>query len=183
MACDAEQCQEVGGVAARRSGDGVAAVETQDADGEVAQAGHGPGSVAGADLAGVLGEGRVADVVQRLDAPMPSAIGLHRVLALPVTLPLPQLVEALNQFQPTYLNVYPSVALWLAEEQQAGRLRLSPHLLGDLADRDAAHRRANSRRTALLIRMRTLTAVSITVRDPVSLLKIGRPTDFLPRVP
>ena len=111
------------------------------------------------------------------------AIGLHRVLALPVTLPLPQLVEALNQFQPTYLNVYPSVALWLAEEQQAGRLRLSPHLLGDLADRDAAHRRANSRRTALLIRMRTLTAVSITVRDPVSLLKIGRPTDFLPRVP
>jgi hypothetical protein len=29
------------------------------------------------------------------------AIGLHRVLALPVTLPLPRLVEALNQFQPT----------------------------------------------------------------------------------
>ena len=75
MACDAEQCQEVGGVAglaARRSGDGVAAVETQDADGEVAQAGHGPGSVAGADLVGVLGEGGVADVVQRLDAPIPS---------------------------------------------------------------------------------------------------------------
>jgi|SRR5215211_7807724 len=75
MACDAEQCQEVGGVAglaARRSGDGVAAVETQDADSEVAQAGHGPGSVAGADLVGVLGEGRVTDVVQRLDAPIPS---------------------------------------------------------------------------------------------------------------
>jgi phenylacetate-CoA ligase len=44
-------------------------------------------------------------------------IGLHRVLALPVTLPLPRLVEALNQFQPTYLNVYPSVAMWLADEQ------------------------------------------------------------------
>ena len=29
------------------------------------------------------------------------AIGLHRVLALPVTLPLRRLVEALNQFQPT----------------------------------------------------------------------------------
>jgi hypothetical protein len=75
MACDAEQCQEVGGVAGvavRCSGDGVAAVETQDADGEVAQAGHGPGSVAGADLAGVLGEGRLAEVVQRLDAPIPS---------------------------------------------------------------------------------------------------------------
>src|SRR5512132_4281676 len=40
MACDAEHCQEVGGVAgvaARRSGDGVAAVETHDADGEVAR--------------------------------------------------------------------------------------------------------------------------------------------------
>jgi phenylacetate-CoA ligase len=56
-------------------------------------------------------------------------IGLHRVLALPVTLPLPQLVQALNQFQPTYLNVYPSVAMWLAEEQRAGRLRLSPRML------------------------------------------------------
>jgi phenylacetate-CoA ligase len=57
------------------------------------------------------------------------AIGLHRVLALPVTLPLPRLVEALNRFQPTYLNVYPSVAMWLADEQQAGRLRLSPQML------------------------------------------------------
>ena len=37
------------------------------------------------------------------------SIGLHRVLALPVTLPLPRLVEALDRFQPTYLNVYPSV--------------------------------------------------------------------------
>jgi putative adenylate-forming enzyme len=57
------------------------------------------------------------------------AIGLHRVLALPVTLSLPRLVEALNQFQPTYLNVYPSVAMWLADEQQAGRLRLSPQMV------------------------------------------------------
>ena len=62
------------------------------------------------------------------------AIGLHRVLTLPVTLPLPQLVEALNQFQPTYLNVYPSVAMWLADEQQAGRLRLSPQILVTLAE-------------------------------------------------
>jgi hypothetical protein len=42
----------------------------QDADGEVAQAGHGPGGGAGAGLGGVLGEGGVAEVVQRLDAPM-----------------------------------------------------------------------------------------------------------------
>ena len=62
------------------------------------------------------------------------AIGLHRVLALPVTLPLPELVEALNQFQPTYLNVYPSVAMWLAAEQQAGRLRLAPQIVVTVAE-------------------------------------------------
>jgi phenylacetate-CoA ligase len=62
------------------------------------------------------------------------SIGLHRVLALPVTLPLPRLVEALNRFQPTYLTVYPSVARWLAEEQQAGRLRLSPQKLVTVAE-------------------------------------------------
>jgi phenylacetate-CoA ligase len=62
------------------------------------------------------------------------SIGLHRVLALPVTLPLPQLVEALNQFQPTYLNVYPSVAMWLADEQHAGRLRLAPQMLVTAAE-------------------------------------------------
>jgi phenylacetate-CoA ligase len=61
-------------------------------------------------------------------------IGLHRVLALPVTLPLPQLVQALNQFQPTYLSVYPSVAMWLAAEQQAGRLRLAPHIVVTAAE-------------------------------------------------
>jgi phenylacetate-CoA ligase len=61
-------------------------------------------------------------------------IGLHRTLALPVTLPLPQLVEALNRFQPTYLNVYPSVAMWLAAEQQAGRLRLAPQILVTAAE-------------------------------------------------
>jgi phenylacetate-CoA ligase len=63
-----------------------------------------------------------------------AAVGLHRVLSLPVTLPLPRLVEALNQFQPTYLTVYPSVAMWLADEQQAGRLRLSPRMLVTAAE-------------------------------------------------
>jgi putative adenylate-forming enzyme len=62
------------------------------------------------------------------------AVGLHRVLSLPVTLPLPQLVQALNQFQPTYLHVYPSVAMWLAAEQQAGHLQLSPQMLVTIAE-------------------------------------------------
>ena len=53
-------------------------------------------------------------------------VGLHRVLSLPVTLPLTRLVEQLNGFQPQFINAYPSVAVLLAEEQLAGRLRISP---------------------------------------------------------
>ena len=60
--------------------------------------------------------------------------GLHRVLVLPVTLPLPRLVEALNQFQPTRLQAYPSAAMWLVDEQHAGRLRVSPRILVTVAE-------------------------------------------------
>ena len=52
-------------------------------------------------------------------------VGLHRILALPVTLPLDRLVDALNRFDPDALTIYPSAAMRLAEEQDAGRLRLS----------------------------------------------------------
>jgi phenylacetate-CoA ligase len=62
------------------------------------------------------------------------ASGLHRVVVLPVTLPLPRLVEALNQFQPTYLQAYPSAAMWLVDEQHAGRLRVSPRILVTAAE-------------------------------------------------
>jgi phenylacetate-CoA ligase len=51
-------------------------------------------------------------------------VGMHRVLSLPVTLPLAQLVEALNRFRPDFVNAYPSIGVLLAEEQLAGRLRL-----------------------------------------------------------
>jgi phenylacetate-coenzyme A ligase PaaK-like adenylate-forming protein len=53
------------------------------------------------------------------------SVGVHRVLALSVTQPIAEQVEALNAFQPQFLNVYPSAAMRLAEEQEAGRLRLS----------------------------------------------------------
>jgi phenylacetate-CoA ligase len=52
--------------------------------------------------------------------------GLHRLQRLPVTWPVERLVEALNAFQPEYVNCYPSVAVRLADEQLAGRLGLSP---------------------------------------------------------
>jgi phenylacetate-CoA ligase len=52
-------------------------------------------------------------------------VGIHRFLGIPLTLPVEQIVEKLNSFQPEYLNAYPTVAMRLAEEQLAGRLRLS----------------------------------------------------------
>ena len=57
------------------------------------------------------------------------AVGLHRMLRLTVTAPVPELVERLNAFQPDALNTYPSMAVLLADEQRAGRLRLSPKVL------------------------------------------------------
>ena len=51
------------------------------------------------------------------------SVGLHRMLALPVTMPVPRMVEALNAFGPDCLHVYPSMAVLLADEKRAGRLR------------------------------------------------------------
>jgi putative adenylate-forming enzyme len=79
-----------------------------------------------------VGGASPAHISRQLTATM--AIGVHRILALPGTLPLPRLVQALNQFQPTYLSAYPSMALWLADEQRAGRLHLSPRILITIAE-------------------------------------------------
>ena len=56
-------------------------------------------------------------------------VGLHRVLSLPVTLALSQLTQELNRFQPQFINAYASVAVLLAEEQLAGRLRIRPEAM------------------------------------------------------
>ncbi|HWH46071.1 MAG TPA: hypothetical protein VNT32_15230 [Thermoleophilaceae bacterium] len=53
------------------------------------------------------------------------SIGIHRILRLPVTMPLDEMVAELNRFQPHIMNPYPSVGLLLAEQQLAGRLRIS----------------------------------------------------------
>ncbi len=45
---------------------------------------------------------------------------------LSVMTPLPELVQALNDFQPAILGSYPSLAALLAEEQMAGRLKINP---------------------------------------------------------
>ena len=69
-----------------------------------------------------IGGGSPTHMTQRLAASV--AVGLHRVLALPVTLPLPRIVAALNDFRPDFLNCYPSIGALLADEQLAGRLTL-----------------------------------------------------------
>lgn len=45
---------------------------------------------------------------------------------MPVTRPLPEIVERLNAMQPPVLLGYPSVLARLAAEQRAGRLRIAP---------------------------------------------------------
>jgi phenylacetate-CoA ligase len=51
-------------------------------------------------------------------------VGIHRIVGLSVTQPLPELVARLNDLQPHHLNGYPSILGPLADEQLAGRLRL-----------------------------------------------------------
>ena len=76
-----------------------------------------------AALGGVSGSHMTRRVAQSVD------VGLHRVLSLPVTLPLTQLTGELDRFQPQFINAYASVAVLLAEEQLAGRLRISPEAM------------------------------------------------------
>jgi phenylacetate-CoA ligase len=70
-----------------------------------------------------IGGGSPAHMTRRVAAT--ADVGMHRLLSLPVTLPIDQLVDALNRFQPEFMHVYPSMGVLLAEEQLAGRLRLT----------------------------------------------------------
>lgn len=56
-------------------------------------------------------------------------LGLYRRLQLAATLPVEDLVAALNRHRPDYINVYPSVGALLAEEQLEGRLDISPSIV------------------------------------------------------
>jgi phenylacetate-CoA ligase len=60
---------------------------------------------------------------------------------LAVTTPLPEMVQALNAFQPEALNAYPSVAAALAEEQLQGRLRIAPALVATSSEVQTADMR------------------------------------------
>jgi phenylacetate-coenzyme A ligase PaaK-like adenylate-forming protein len=56
-------------------------------------------------------------------------VGLAKILCLDATTPIPRLVADLNDFQPEHLHAYPSIAALLADEQEAGRLRISPRVV------------------------------------------------------
>lgn len=70
-------------------------------------------------------EGHFAGIatVERLRRAFPLLASYVR--AFSVLQPVPDLVEQLNRYRPTLLAAYPTVAEQLAEEQAAGRLRLS----------------------------------------------------------
>jgi phenylacetate-CoA ligase len=53
---------------------------------------------------------------------------------LTVTTPLPDLVAALNAYQPEAVTAYPSVAAQLAEEQLHGQLRIAPSLVATTSE-------------------------------------------------
>lgn len=61
-------------------------------------------------------------------------IPVHVVRPLPVTMPIPRLVEELNAFQPEFVNAFPSVASLLAEEQLAGRLHIAPSVVSTTSE-------------------------------------------------
>ena len=54
--------------------------------------------------------------------------------ALDVTMPVRRVVEALNEYQPDVLTTYPSFIRVLANEQQSGRLRISPRFFRSVAE-------------------------------------------------
>jgi phenylacetate-CoA ligase len=62
--------------------------------------------------------------VERLRALQPWLA--ERVRGFSFLQPLPELVAQLNRFAPTLLATYPTAALLLAEEQEAGRLQIAP---------------------------------------------------------
>ena len=53
---------------------------------------------------------------------------------IPVTLPIPEIVDRLNELQPAMLSGYASALAILAQEQLAGKLRLQPSIVVSSAE-------------------------------------------------
>jgi phenylacetate-CoA ligase len=61
-----------------------------------------------------------------LAEPLTRVGGLPRWYAVPATLALPEIVERLNELQAPIVHGYPTMLARLADEQRAGRLRITP---------------------------------------------------------
>lgn len=91
--------------------------------------------LAGPSAGGLLGGFRVFSTAGRAAGP-PAAVTAGRPAApdLSVMTPLPELVRALNAYQPDAVPTYASTAAMLAEEQLAGRLRIAPAIVATGAE-------------------------------------------------
>jgi hypothetical protein len=74
---------------------------------------------------------------------------LLAVTSIPVTLPLPEIVERLNRARPMLLQGYPSVLSLLATERAAGRLRIAPLAVTGSSEQFLPDARARPRRRRL----------------------------------
>jgi phenylacetate-CoA ligase len=72
--------------------------------------------------------------------------GMLSITSIPVTQPLANIVDRLNDLQPLMLQGYPSVLGLLAEEQLAGRLRISPRTVSGGSEQFPRPRGCTSRR-------------------------------------
>lgn len=84
----------------------------------------------------VAGGGRMAQVIATGGhfASMVAAVRLRKrrgdaIQVFPVHMPLPEIVAGLNRFRPAILAPYASMGAMLADEQEAGRLRINPVLV------------------------------------------------------
>ena len=62
------------------------------------------------------------------------SLGVHNVRAFPGTMPVDQLVQELNRFGPDQISTFPSLAVLLADEQLAGRLRVSLKFMSTVSE-------------------------------------------------
>jgi phenylacetate-coenzyme A ligase PaaK-like adenylate-forming protein len=101
----------------------------------------------GARLALVAAEGHFAGMAtwERLRQTYPWLANRARVF--PVTAPIPEMVKALNEFNPAFVASYPTVLRVLAAEKRAGRLALSPAALWSGGEWLSAAARADVERT------------------------------------
>jgi putative adenylate-forming enzyme len=57
------------------------------------------------------------------------SLGLHRLLSLPVTMPVDEMAAALEAHRPEYMTGFASRIALLADERLAGRLRIAPRVV------------------------------------------------------